>query len=539
MDKVIHLHAADEAASGPERLNLFAGRHLGEREFDLRQAYADQRLAGLLADRQPGVVDGLEVRHEPSSDAIRVHPGTSIGADGQAIRLFFPLDTEWPDIVTTHKAGNDLKPGIPLHGYFFLTLRRVVYLEEDTTRQDACTRDELDPLRDRTVETAAYLDLQRVDTIIPAGVTTQARAANLICVDYLHRSPFHGDDHALPLALLRVNKDKLVWLDPVAGRYEAHPDAAYRTLLAHYQRVLSTTTSSSTAKLRPMADTLDVDYLPSAGPLPDELVTAIAGAPKPGAKKRQDWLAPKLGFKPDDLQVELVPTPLSDILPTLRREMNRGPLDLVHGLGERLRIMAAIPDATFRPDLLDLPDIDHELITELQQRGDSAYQAYLSWQYLYDNLYLGLSEDDLAALGAPPAYPVPLTPKALIKALGDDRRARLQPKEQLPPPYYWEQPELADGFPEPGEDQVFSDESLYARDARLQEQIDWLDKELDANDRLLGEFDSFLALQRQQVDSVTVSFANLAGGVPGDGSGLKLAKWTPHTRFSVALTPKE
>ena len=540
MDKVIHLHEADAAAAGPQRLNLFAGRHLGEREFDLRQAYADQRLAGLLADRRPGVVDGLEVRHEASSEAIRVHPGTGIGADGEAIRLFFPLDTEWPDILTTHKAGNDLKPGIPLHGYFFLTLRRVVYLEEDATPQEACTRDELDPLRDRTVETAAYLDLQRVATIIPAGVTTQARAANLICVDHLRRSPFHSGDNALPLALLQVNKDKLVWLDPVAGRYEAHPDAAYRTLLAHYQQVLAATTASSTVKLQPMADTLGVDYLPSAGPLPDELVTDIAGAPKPGAKKREDWLTPKLGFKPEDLQVELVATPLSDILPTLRREMNRGPLDLVHGLGERLRIMVAIPDADFRPDLLDLPDIDHDLITELQQRGDSAYQAYLSWRYLYDSLYQGVAADELKDLGAAPPDPAPLAPLQLIQALVQARKDSLPAGEKRPPPpYYWQQPELADAFPAPSEEQVFSDESLYLQDARLQAQIDWLDKELDANDRLLGEFDSFLALQRQQVDSVTVSFANLAGGVPGDGSGLKLAKWSPHTRFSVALTPKE
>lgn len=538
MDKVIHLHEVDAALGDNERLNLFAGRHLGEREFDIRQAYADQRLADLLAERRPGIVSGLEVSHDPDTDAIRVQPGTAVAPDGEAIRLFFPLDTDWQDVVTTYQSGRTLRPAMLLEGYFFLTLNRVVYLEEDSGRQEACTRDELDPLRDRTVETAAFVSLQPVLTRLPPGKVSQPRAANRICVDHLQRSPFRDDSSAVPLALLYASKRKLVWLDPVAGRYEAHPDAAHRTLLAHYQQVAASIAAAAVKK-QTLGNTLGVDYLPSAGPLPAHLVSELAGGPTPGAKQREDWLPPKLGFLPEDLQMELVPVALSDVLPTLRREMTRGPLDLVHGLGERLRVMAAIPDSDFRADLLDLPDIDQALIDELQQRGDSAYQAYLSWRYLHDTLYQGLSESELADRGAPGLDPPPLAPKKLIAALVKDRQDRLKPKEKLPPPYYWEQPELAANFPKPSGDEVFDGESLYAQEIALQAQIDWLDRELDANDKLLGEFDSFLSLQRQQVDSVTVSFANLAGGVPGDGSGLKLARWTPHTRFSVALTPKE
>ena len=81
-------------------------------------------------------------------------------------------------------------------------------------------------------------------------------------------------------------------------------------------------------------------------------------------------------------------------------------------------------------------------------------------------------------------------------------------------------------------------DGLYRQRADLLEEIRWLEEELDANDRMLADFDVFIRAQRQQVDSITVSYTALAGGVPGDGSGLQLAKWTPFTQLT-ALPPKQ
>ena len=43
--------------SDNSRLNLFAGRHLSEHSFDLQQAYVDGRVAPLLGNRTPGILD--------------------------------------------------------------------------------------------------------------------------------------------------------------------------------------------------------------------------------------------------------------------------------------------------------------------------------------------------------------------------------------------------------------------------------------------------------------------------------------------------
>ena len=56
--------------------------------------------------------------------------------------------------------------------------------------------------------------------------------------------------------------------------------------------------------------------------------------------------------------------------------------------------------------------------------------------------------------------------------------------------------------------------------------------------RLLEEVGDFLGLQRQQLDALTVSFSTLAGGVPGDGLGSQLVRWTAKANF-VPKPPTE
>ncbi len=77
-----------------ERLNLFAGRHMGEEEFDRQQAYADRRMLPLVAGFYPGIVHGLEVRASNLSnigDGFTVSPGLAVAGNGQTLGLYYPL----------------------------------------------------------------------------------------------------------------------------------------------------------------------------------------------------------------------------------------------------------------------------------------------------------------------------------------------------------------------------------------------------------------------------------------------------------------
>src|SRR5688572_4995815 len=92
----------NEPVGSSERLHLFAGRHLGEEEFDRMQAYADQRLAPLLAGRHAGIVQGLQVRLGPAgggSEGFTVSPGLAVAGNGASLGLYYPLNQTWETLI--------------------------------------------------------------------------------------------------------------------------------------------------------------------------------------------------------------------------------------------------------------------------------------------------------------------------------------------------------------------------------------------------------------------------------------------------------
>jgi len=108
------------------------------------------------------------------------------------------------------------------------------------------------------------------------------------------------------------------------------------------------------------------------------------------------------------------------------------------------------------------------------------------------------------------------------------------PDDDLPLPEPWLSHVQAPyrGRAVPPAPDLSSDGLLHQR-AALQEQISALEGELAESFALLNEVGDYLGLQRQQLDALTLSFSALAGGVSGDGSGLKLMRWAQ----SGALTP--
>lgn len=536
MNRPIRLDVVRPAADMPRRLDVFAGRHLGEREFDLLQAYADARLAPLLTGAAPGIVAGLEASLDVADPrlTIRVRPGHGIGADGRPVRLHYPLEQTWPQLLEHAERELD---GKLRDGLYFLELTRAVELADADPDGDPCRRTEPDPLRDRRIETVARLGLRFVTAGKRFMIASQTRAANRLCVRFLSESPFDAVAGGVPLALVKVVKREPVWFDAVAGRFPALPDGPYRTFLAHTQAVLEAYAQRLAAEGRQpdetktLAEQLDLDHLPAAGPLPAALLRNPGGDPggKPGEQ-------PALAFAPRDLQVELMPVPASTVAGMVGRELPRGTVDLASGRGDRVRLTLAVADPDYRPNLMDLPQPDLKLEQELAERSQAAIDAWQAWKAQWLVLFHGLTEAQARTVQVPPlpanegAFLAGLTARAGVDAMVEQRRHALKPGEDLPHPYSdWQtKPRLAPQTVTPLEG---TEVGLHRQRLDLVARIDDLEGELQENYRLLNELTDYLGLQRQQLDAITVSFSSLAGGVPGDGSGLNLMRWARYAEF--------
>jgi len=327
----------------------------------------------------------------------------------------------------------------------------------------------------------------------------------------------------VPVALVKVIDKTPEWLDPVAGRFSSEPDAAYRTFLAHSITVLEQWMASHNKgdAHASLAAQFGVDYLPAAGPLPAVLVEG------PASK------VPKLAFQPADLQVEMTPIPASTVGSVIDRELPRGVIDLVHGLGDRIRLLLAIPDLDYRPNLMDLPQRDTALEDELFHREEAASLAWKEWWRQWQLLFGGLATDGLKMAQASTLVDRPRDAATFRNDLVAQRRLTLGDDSlPLPEPYasHLLAPHAVSGSAKV-EAPVAPAEQLLQQRGDLRSSIQTLEADLDESYRLLNEMNDYLGLQRQQLDSLTVSFSALAGGVAGDGSGSSMMRWNGSAAF--------
>lgn len=533
MTKPIHLDRV-VAADAPQRLNLFAGRHLGEREFDLLQAYADDRLAPLLAPLRPGIVAGLEASFERDASDEGLHlfqisPGTAIGGDGRPLRLHFRLEETWPQLLehAERERGEALVDGL-----YFLHLDRSVELADADLETLPCCRTEPDPLRDRRLETVTLLGL-RLITCAPTLLALPARrAANRLCARFLDESPFDTVNGGVPLALLLVKNRAPKWFDGLAGRYGVSADATSRAFLAHTRAALDdyrhelAKAGGKTAPGKSLAKQIGLDFLPAAGPLPAELLHI-----EPLCDPSSD--GPRLGFAPEDLQIDLIPVPAATVTAVIEHELPRGMVDLVSGRGDRLRLLLAIDDPDYRPNLLDLPQPDLELETDLDQRGIAAVLAWQAWKAAWLELFGrldGLPAERTRGVKVPPLPANEADFLAGLSGCATIGRIVAQRGEKPPHPYSdWKStPRL-----QPRVETVATaqHDGLHKQRLDLEAEIDALEGELEENFALINLLNDFLGLQRQHLDAIAVSFSSLAGGVPGDGSGMNLMRWAKYADF--------
>jgi len=542
---------------GRLRLNLFAGRSLGEREFDIMQSYAEQRLSPLLCGHAPGIIHGFEVAagevpledSETSDWLFRVRPGLAVGGDGKIVNMIFPLDQYWQEQKTDYleRRSRELHPIGAVHGIYFLSVIRELEAVDKNGQFAACVRDELDLLRDARIETVARLTLQPVweaDEAVAAAKADRDLTINRLLAEHLG-SDWFAANGAVPIGMLAVENDAVLWFDAVAGRFPAKADANYWTFLSHTSQAIQQHFNgwqlADAAARQTLIDSFKLAYLPAAGVLPTLFLEDVAGLPKP------HWFPPHL-------QVEMAPIAESQVQGLIARELPRMSIDLEKVGGDRIRLLLAVADSDFRADLLDLPLPDWQMQQELYRYAQKAHDSWKDWVVQYDTLFNNLQPADFETsegkrlFASVPdkidteAEGQPITPalffSRLIAASRDWQTAANGVNPQLPAPYTETVPP-----PPAGESFDWSAPPASEADGLLKQYLD-ASLQIEQTEQLIDDLADLLALyadmqrsQRQQIDHVSLSFARLAGGLPGDGSGLAVARWLPDIKFTSKTPP--
>lgn len=560
-----------------ERVHMFAGRHLGEEEFDREQAYADLRLSGLLQGRPAGIVHGLEISTgapglspaSPVPDSLVLSPGLALDGSGRAVSLYYPLRAEWQPLLQRYRERHPLADP---SGIYYLLLRRD-NRQINAPLSDACQRQELDPTRDTQRVVSATLELQRL-SIDPAAVTTlsRERIENWVAADRVDGTFMAALGSAVPLALVAIGPaldaaspftHQPHWLSVEAGRYPARPHSGYRVLLdqvsAALRRVMQRAATGVSPAL-PLADflaaTLHLDFLPAAGQLP------LQWLQNPAAP------APTLLWLPAHVGVDMVPVPEAAVTELLHRDIARRVIDLRQPAGDRIRLLLAVNEPDYRPDLLDIPPTDTTLEADIYRFYRRAHDSWRRWHEQFNALYyLGPSAlpplqqpDDAAALepgvldpaqfrhlDLPRPEQPPLPPADLFAAVIGRADADLDPDNPgLPYPFNQGAPAAPAVYNQwlvagsPPAVAAPAGDGLVIQYAVALVELEAVENQIRALRSRVEKSRDLLLLMRQQLDSQTVALAALAGGVAGDGSGLQVARWLPYASMAAAtLSPEQ
>ena len=509
-----------------QRLHLFPGRALGEDELDRLQAWSDARIAALeSALPRPGIVAGLDCRLHGGDGARRLTlaPGRGIGADGELYALDAPLEQDWVELRDVHRAEPDT-PDAPLDGLYLVCLDARFFHLDASPDQAPCRRDELDRLRDARIARGLTLSLAAVHPSLWDAAEVETRpltAANRFLGGLLRPGAILPDYDGVAVALAGVRDGALLWLDAAAGAFQAIDDPVHERLRAHLHHAFEVTVRGAArgdraALLEAMAGLRPV-WLPAAAELPPFLLSDPAGVnPLP----RLDWLPPGAA-----LDIQLLAE--SSLPVVLRASRARAATRFDALAGDHYRIGLVLADGDYRDDLLALPQLDPELPDLLRRSGILARNAGADAIAAWDRLAAGFDAETTPDYD--PGFPVPERPERaedpdlVLAALGDRNWAARTADADLEVPYSARWPEPAVTLP--AEQQVPAEPppgllaDAAAEQARQQDLTDML-ADIDA---LLELLDAEKQQSRGLVDSLTIDLSQLAGGVAGDGSGLRIA----------------
>ena len=566
---LIVLHRPIASDSKLERVHLFAGRHLGEEEFDRQQAYADARLAPLLKTQPTGIVYGLRLSRGGSGladqETFVVNPGLAVTPQGHTLHLQMPLKADWQRVIEEYLERTATADA---SGVYYLTLQQSLNTI-DAPSVDPCQRAEFDPTRDSRLATVTSVRLKRL-AIAPAVIATTPadQLQNWIAADRVDGEFLGAFQQAIPLALLAittsVDSHTINWVSEAAGRYESVARSGYRVLLNQTSAALRQVMQNHSLpanEATPLADflnaNLNLDFLPAAGELP------LSWLQNPDAS-HPDFL-----WLPQHLSVDMVPVPDDSVAELIGRHLPRRVIDLRQPAGDKIRLLLALDRNDYRPDLLDIPPTDEKLEADIYRFYMRAYNAWHRWRQQFDKLYFiePSDEDPLTGPGdlpaiehrvldpqqfkqldlPQPALP-PLSPTILFQYV--IQRALTKLGSSAPPyPYNRGIPEQPDfyrswlvttgGVTTPPPVPTPEEDGLVIQYAVALVELEAIENQIRAIRTRLEKTRDLLLLKRQQLDSQTVALSSLAGGVAGDGNGLQVARWLPYASLNTNLLPEE
>lgn len=551
-------------ASDLERLNLFAGRHMGEDEFDRQQAYADRRLAPLLAGSHSGIVQGLEVRTTnigAVGDGVTVRPGLAVSGNGQTLGLYYPLRQAWKTLIEDYLTQNSAESAA---GIFYLTLTRSSrYVDADQSIQPE-QRTEFDPTRDARLLVVGSLGLKRLAMSASAATANRELVENWVAANHVGLEFLQSWQSSVPLGLLAIAHTgtasetnhagvyNVNWFSAAVGRYEAVQHGGYQVLLNQTREAFRRVrlAAASQIALSPgdyIAANLKLDFLPAAGELPVELIQNIAS----------HTTAPGIAWLPSHVAVDMVPVPEEAVAALIDHHLPRRVVDLRQAAGDRLRLLLAVNEPDYKPNLLDIPQTDAQLTSDVFRYFSRAYDQWAIWKNQFNYLYnlkdsAALDEATLKALDLPKPLDPPQLPPAFFAQVINESRTEvgvdagnnpLYPYSLGIPPsplFYqqWGVPGSNPVQPKPVVAPAVNGIVIQYSIARVD--LSSIDNQIRALQSRVEKTRDYLMLQRQQLDSQTVSLSALAGGVAGDGSGLQVARWLPFTKLTsskISTTP--
>jgi len=552
-----------------ERLKFFAGRHLGEQEFDRIQAYMDRRMAPLLCALYPGIIGGLELQLATIGldDGFTINSGLALAGNGQALSIYAPLRQTWQ---TTIEDYIEQVSPLDATGIYYLTLHRTeAYIDSDPTFSP-CQRAEIDPTRDAQRVLVGTIGLSRL-TIDPAAVTSQSQETieNWVVANNVDGEFLKTLKTAVPLGLLAIentgvdddgrNMYGVRWFSESAGRYYSTASSGYHVLMqqmnAAFSRVLQAADDRpETVSLEQFLNTnLNVDFLPAAGELPLELINNI------------DSTSPSIAWLPSHLGIDMVAVPEDTVAELVERHLPRRVIDLRQPAGDKMRLLLAVSEQNYTPDLLDIPKTDSQLESDTFRYFQRAYTIWRDWMDQFNRLYFVVDDDvlepeDLFALDLPKPIPAPQLPQNFFDQVIKESFNELgAANDTAPPVAFFPYSNGRPDFPEfyrtwgvvsgTGNNEnvlppIVTDpeeDGYIIQYAVAQNELEAIDNQIRATRSRLEKTRDYLLLQRQQLDNQTVSLAALAGGVAGDGSGLQVARWLPFTELKAGkgVIPKE
>lgn len=504
-----------------QRLNLFPGRALGEDEFDRLQAWGDARIAALEgALPRPGIFAGLDCRlgQQDGEPVLWLAPGSGLGVGRELLSLTAPLTKGWESLRDEFKA----QPGsssAPLDGLYLVVLDAVFFHLDVGANDAACRRTEPDRLRDARIARGLRLSLAAVDAALWTRVEVRDRpltAANRLLGALLAEPARMPAYSGVSVALIGVRDDALLWLDAAAGAFNAVASPIAERLRAHLDAaILRTLRDGLQAGLTPLAAMrrFTPAWLPAAAELPAFLLTNPAGVnPLP----RLDWF-------PVDAALELQALPASSVPMVLGASLRRAATAFDRLAGDRYRIGIVVPDAAYRDDLLALPRLDAELPDLLRRTGILARNAAVDSQIAWDRLAAGFNTAANPDVAVPPRPVLAEDPADVLAALGARAWRSKGANADLDAPYSDRWPAPSNDLPAERTAPANPQDGLLTQTAAEQALQGRLDEMLSDIDALLAMLDEEKKQQRGLVDALTIDLAQLAGGVAGDGSGLKIA----------------